>query len=153
MSVLYMLIGIPGSGKSTWAKKMADEHGAYWVSRDKIRFSYLKDDDDYFAYEDQVFNEFVEEIQNAIYDKFPIVIADATHLNHKARAKVLDRLSLMGTKVCYVYFQVDLETALARNALRSGRARVPDQVIMNMLKSISLPLDTIMVDKKGEYIL
>ena len=150
MSVLYMLIGIPGSGKSTWAKKMQEEQGAYWVSRDQIRFQYLKDDDDYFAYEDKVFDEFVSEIQNAIYDKFSIIIADATHLNVKARNKVLRRLSLRGTRVEYVYFNVDLKTALERNAQRSGRARVPDSVIMNMQKSIQLPVDALILDEKGE---
>lgn len=150
MSVLYMLIGIPGSGKSTWAKKMQEEQGAYWVSRDQIRFQYIKDDDDYFAYEDKVFDEFVSEIQNAIYDKFPIIIADATHLNVRARNKVLHRLSLRGTRLEFVYFNVDLATALERNAQRSGRARVPDSVIMNMQRSIQLPMDVLVLDEKGE---
>ena len=150
MAVLYMLIGIPGSGKSTWAKKMQEEQGAYWVSRDKIRFQYIKDEDDYFAYEERVFDEFVEEIQNAIYDKFPIIIADATHLNLKARNKVLRRLSLLGTRVEFVYFNVDLQTALERNAQRQGRARVPDSVIMNMQKSIQLPADVLVLNEKGE---
>ena len=150
MAVLYMLIGIPGSGKSTWAKKMQEEQGACWVSRDKIRFQYIKDEDDYFAYEERVFDEFVEEIQNAIYDKFPIIIADATHLNLKARNKVLRRLSLLGTRVEFVYFNVDLQTALERNAQRQGRARVPDSVIMNMQKSIQLPMDVLVLNEKGE---
>ena len=50
-SNLYLMCGVAGSGKSTWLK----EHESGFnpshaiISRDKIRFSYLKDGDDYFA--------------------------------------------------------------------------------------------------------
>lgn len=41
--------GAPGSGKSTWCRN----HGVskYRVSRDEIRFSVLKDGEDYFSHE------------------------------------------------------------------------------------------------------
>lgn len=148
--ILYVLIGVPGSGKSTWAKKMCDECGAYWVSRDKIRFSYLKEDDDYFAYEEQVINDFVAEIQNAIYDRFPTIIADATHLTYKSRNQLLSQIYLQGYAVVYVYFNTSLETALERNAQRSGRARVPDSVIERMYNSLTVPTHHITVYEDGE---
>ena len=46
MSILYILCGPSGSGKSTWAK--TDErmkHCAY-VSRDEIRYSLVKEEED-----------------------------------------------------------------------------------------------------------
>ena len=49
MTVLYMLCGVPGSGKSTWARKKIEELGSEkvdWVSRDKIRFSKLAPGED-----------------------------------------------------------------------------------------------------------
>ena len=58
---LYVLVGCPGSGKSTWAKKhLAD---TYYVSRDEIRFGLLKAGDDYFSHEDEVYEKFIDGIK------------------------------------------------------------------------------------------
>ena len=51
---VWLLSGIPGSGKTSWAKKRIEEHGGIHCSRDEIRFSVLEDDEDYFAHEDEV---------------------------------------------------------------------------------------------------
>jgi predicted kinase len=48
MAKLYILCGIPGSGKSTWAER-CDEVGVVYVSRDSIRFSMLQEGDQYTA--------------------------------------------------------------------------------------------------------
>ena len=154
MSRLYMLIGIPGSGKSTWAKKISEQNGACWISRDAIRFSMLKEDDDYFAYEDTVIDTFIADIQNAIEDNTPVIIADATHLTQKSRNQVLERLSLKGTPVVYVYFDVPLTVALERNEKREGRAKVPRSVIRRMYYSIQKPeQDCVIVNEEGECII
>ena len=52
---LYLMSGIPASGKSTYAHKLAEKTGAVYISRDEIRFSLLKDEEDYFTHEK--FNE------------------------------------------------------------------------------------------------
>jgi predicted kinase len=39
MSTLYMMVGIPGSGKSTFAKTLKGKY----VSRDEVRFKLLQD--------------------------------------------------------------------------------------------------------------
>lgn len=54
---LYVMIGIPGSGKSTWAKANKKEKDIY-VSRDEVRFSLLQDGDEYFSKEKEVLKEF-----------------------------------------------------------------------------------------------
>lgn len=38
MPVLYMLLGIPGSGKSYFASQLAETTGALWLNSDKTRF-------------------------------------------------------------------------------------------------------------------
>ena len=152
MSILYMLIGVPGSGKSTWAKKMAENSSACWISRDAIRFSMLQEGDDYFAYEDKVMDNFITNIQNAINNNSAIVIADATHLTERSRNQVLNRLLLKETIVTYVYFDVPLTTALVRNASREGRAKVPESVIHKMYKSLQKPKDCVIINEEGECV-
>lgn len=153
MSVLYILCGIPGSGKSTWARKQIENYGTdkmVWISRDKIRFNLVKPDEEYFSRENEVVSIFVDEIQKAIDNRTPFVLADATHLNRKSRCQLLNQLVLDNTSVCYVYFDVPLSVALERNAKRQGRERVPDSVIEKMYRSFSKPAtNTIVIDENG----
>ena len=153
MSVLYILCGIPGSGKSTWARKQVENYGTdklAWISRDKIRFNLLKPNEEYFSRENEVISIFVDKIQKAIDNGIPFVIADATHLNRKSRIQLLEKLVLNNTSICYVYFDVPLNVALERNAKREGRERVPDSVIEKMYYSFSKPAaNTIVIDENG----
>ena len=157
MSALYILCGIPGSGKSTWARKIVNEYGndkVAWVSRDKIRFDLVKPEEEYFSRETEVMDKFVTEIQNAIEDHIPFILADATHLTRKSRMQLLNRLSLNGSTIQYVYFDVPLGTAKERNAQRSGRERVPDSVIERMYWSFSKPAANVMViDENGKEVI
>ena len=142
---IYILCGVPGSGKSTWARKQVEELDGKGIiiSRDAIRFSMLGDDDAYFAHEDAVFDEFIKKIQEAINDQeHTSIFIDATHLNEKNRNKVLSRIWRMGDDVIIgVYFDVPLEECLRRNALRTGRTLVPETVIKNMYESLTKPLE------------
>ena len=153
MSVLYILCGIPGSGKSTWARKQVEDYGTdklAWISRDKIRFNLVKPDEEYFSRENEVISIFVDEIQKAIDNGTPFVLADATHLNRKNRLQLLNQLVLNNTSVRYVYFDVPLSVALERNSKRQGRERVPDSVIEKMYYSFSKPAaNTIVIDENG----
>ena len=135
---LYITCGIPGSGKSTWAKRKVEE-GWSWNSRDEIRFSLVAEHEDYFSREEKVYDTFISNIQNDIYDGFENIIADATHLNERARKQLLDRISLLGYEVIYVYFDISLDTAIERNNKREGRAKVPETVIKKMYNSLTFP--------------
>ena len=142
---IYILCGVPGSGKSTWARKQVEELDGKGIiiSRDAIRFSMLNDNDAYFAHEDEVFDEFIRQTQEAINDQeHTSIFIDATHLNEKNRNKVLSRLWRMDKDVVIgVYFDIPLEECLRRNALRTGRALVPETVIKNMYESLTKPLE------------
>lgn len=92
MKTLFILCGVPGSGKSTWASKQFGEENV--VSRDKIRFSFLDNESDYFDKETFVWEEFIREIQNRLNGNEEIVVADATHINKRSRNKLLNALKL-----------------------------------------------------------
>lgn len=137
MANLYLMCGVPGSGKSYWCKKNVPAEALY-VSRDEVRFSMLEDGDEYFSKENAVFKEFIRRIDEGLAGGRD-VYADATHLNFKSRYKTYINLKNKPDKVMVIFIKVPLDIALARNENRSGRAYVPENVIRNMFDSLTLP--------------
>lgn len=151
---LYVMIGAPGSGKSTVAKKFSDKFNIPIVSRDTIRYSILKDNDSYFAKESLVFNTFMKKVNNYLQNGESL-IADATHLNPVSRFKLFRGIHLDKNQYnrVAIVVQTSLNTCLERNAQRSGRQRVPDSAVRTMYNSLILPSkseqfkDTIIIDE------
>ena len=64
---VYLLSGPPASGKSTWIREHMTPHSE-WISRDKVRFSIVKEDEEYFSHEDEVFDTFIAYINQTLED-------------------------------------------------------------------------------------
>lgn len=141
---LYILCGLPGSGKSTWAWNYTGaDDDAYLVSRDDIRFSMLGNDEDYFAHEDKVFEKFVGTItQTLVYGSD--VVADATHLNKKSRRKLINAIdrSFSDYQIIFVWFNINVEECVIRNSKREGRAVVPTETIYSMWRNFTIPQES-----------
>ena len=142
---LYVMCGIPGSGKSTYIKQhtellVRDYKAGIIVSRDQIRFSFVKEDEPYFSKEKEVFKTFVDEIKEGL-TKYNFVVADATHINQSSRTKLLRALgsSLKDVKVIALVMTTDLDTCLQRNMKRTGRELVPEDSIINMYHNFTIP--------------
>ena len=135
---VWLLAGIPGSGKSTWAREQIAKYGGVHCSRDEIRFSLLKEGEDYFSHEDEVIRLWTEKVHQAILSPdVGDVYIDATHLTEKARRKVIDSLPTANYEIITVIFHIPLEVCLERNEKRTGRAYVPPQTIRNMYASFN----------------
>lgn len=133
---LYIMCGPSGAGKSTWIQnQMKENKDSVWCSRDAIRFSLLAEEDEYFSKEDEAYALWVEKIQKAIWCQVKNIYVDATHLNEKARNKILDSLNLKDYTIIPVNFLTTAEKCIANNENRTGRAHVPASVIRNMCNS------------------
>ena len=145
---LYIMCGIPGSGKSWYANNVLMNKHTVYISRDEVRFTILKDSDEYFDKEDKVFRSFVNQINYALgaEDNIDAVIADATHLNWRSRRKLLNTLKIpinktnRNIKVIPVWMNVPLFMCKQRNEHREGRAFVPIDVINSMDHSKEHPI-------------
>ena len=139
MNKLYIMVGIPGSGKSTFIKKFLPN--VLHVSRDEIRFNLVKEDEEYFSKEDEVFQQFINDIQTGINNNIDVA-ADATHLNPKSRMKLLSALKIdkEKTQICVIYMKTLLARCLINNEKRKNtRAYVPPKIILDMYKSFKKP--------------
>ena len=135
---LYIMCGVPGVGKSYFAKKkLMEGPGWKYISRDEIRYSLLKEGEDYFSHENEVFEKFIIAIKNAFNDDGIFnVIADATHLNWSSRNKLIRNLGKSLNKVNVIPIMI---TANEQNEQRTGPACVDRSVIRRMTASLTDP--------------
>lgn len=141
---LWIMIGVPGSGKDYWIDKHVNSfNGSVKViSRDKIRFDILREGEDYFSHEKEVFRKYAEEICNSLI-KYDIVIANATHLNEKSRSKLFRAISkavyYTEAEINAMMIKTPLRSCIEHNSLRAGRAYVPEDQIKRMHSSLTTP--------------
>lgn len=142
-NTLIVMMGPAGIGKSYIAKKFAETHEDTIIcSRDAIRFSLLKDGEDYFAHEDEVIKKFYKNISDALrVHKY--VIADATHITIKARNQLFSNIKIPSTtKVIGFWIEAPIQIAIKQNEQRSGLAKVPEDAIRRMYKHKVSPRET-----------
>ncbi len=137
MRNLIVLSAIPGSGKSTWAKKYQQEHkNVFIVSSDSIRKE-LFGSESSFENEGLVWETFKKRLNEHIEDMDDLtVIADATHLSNQLRKLYYD-LTPKFDKHTLVIFDVPFEVALYQNSLRERK--VPMQAMEKLKKEYELP--------------
>ena len=137
MPCVYVMVGIPASGKSTAAAMIAKKTCAYLIESDKIRFSNFPEPQ-YSASENfQVFNLAFDEIHRAIrYDRN--VVFDATNIKKSQREKIVSEFPESYEKRC-LFMNTGIVTCLLRNELRERR--VPDSVIERMHDTLETPTE------------
>ena len=137
MATLFVMCGLPASGKSTFIKEKIKNSNIVVVSRDEIRFSFVKKRRDYFAFENQVKKIFWERITFALKEGKD-VIADQTSLTIGARKALLKHISGYDDAVL-IWIDTDFHTCFERNKAREGLARVPNETLKSMNASFETP--------------
>ena len=137
---VFLLAGPPGCGKSTWVRTNLTV-GSEWISRDNVRFAIIKDDEDYFAHEDEVFDTFINYINQTLENpNIDQIFIDATHLSRRSRRKTTSRIRMANVEeLNCICFTTPKAVCHARNNLREGRSKVPTSAIDNMFNAYSLP--------------
>ena len=137
---VFLLSGPPGCGKSTWVRTNLTV-GSEWISRDNVRFAIIKDDEDYFAHEDEVFDTFINYINQTLENpNIDQIFIDATHLSRRSRRKTISRIRMANVEeLNCICFTTPKAVCHARNNLREGRSKVPASAIDNMFNAYSLP--------------
>jgi predicted kinase len=135
MNKLYLLVGLPGSGKSIYAEKLKEE-GIIVHSSDAIREE-LGDINDQSKNE-EVFRILHKRIKNDLRDE-KSVCYDATSLNRKRRIAFLKELKHISCKKICVLVATPYEMCVVQNFKRDRR--VPVEVIWNMYKNFNVPCE------------
>ena len=152
MQKVCMLIGLPGSGKSTWAKDVLEGTNYLYVnlssglssdfkifSSDEYREKLCGDvncQDNNQKVFDTLYDDLIEHVKNggsAIYD--------ATNINRKSRKTLLHRLQdlhIDNLVIQGVVFVTPIEKCIERNNARNRK--VPEEVIHSMACRFELPL-------------
>ena len=127
-----MLVGLPGSGKSTWLAGL----GVNALSSDEMR-RLISDDPTNQNIHRRVFRLLRDLIKERLELGRPETYVDATHLTPWERRPYIRLGELYECDVEAVFFDVPLEVCIARNQLR-GRV-VPREVIESMARKLTPP--------------
>ena len=67
------------------------------------------------------------------------MVIDNTNPDREARARYIQRAVDAGYEVIAYYFETDLDSTLARNRLRQGKANIPEAGVRATYKKIQVP--------------
>lgn len=136
MTEFIMLVGLPASGKSTYADKLKQK-GYHIHSSDAIRQE-LTGDVNVQNKNADVFNVLHKRIKNDLSNNISCVY-DATNMNMRRRRTFLNEIKKYECHKKCILFVVPIETCKERNNNRDRK--VPDAVFDKMLRQFDVPME------------
>ena len=135
LPVLYMMVGLAGSGKSTYSNKLSKSKNIEVFSSDELRKE-LYGDVNFMDKNGELFTELEKRIKNTL-SLGNSAIYDATNISAKKRVAFLKYISKIACKKVCVIIYSTYEDCIKNNNNRERK--VPDYVIENMMKSWNTP--------------
>lgn len=133
---IYMLIGLPASGKSSWAAAQKEMNpDVVIVSSDKIREDTLGSESDQ-SNNEKVFRIYDRKIKEAA-KQGKDVIADATNLTQKRRIHYISEWKKYTNEIIGVLFAIPFDKCMERNQNRSRK--VPKTAMKKLYYSFHSP--------------
>ncbi len=130
MNKLILMVGAPGSGKSTWSSKyLTNNPHTVILSSDKFRAIFGKDENDQ-SVTGRVFSHIKIETDEYL-KKGNDVIIDATNVDKKSRKDWVYLAKKHNAKLIAYIFLMDRDTLVKRNQERGNRGgrNVPPEII------------------------
>ena len=153
MTDIYMMVGIPASGKSTLAKELTEASKGIiaYVSRDEVRRKLTGSGKVIMEKEQEVLQQFCLEILTKMSEGYNIIFADATHANPRSRyscyknmysiAKTLD-IPADSFKIIPLTIETPYEICYERNSKRNPETAAPDEDMKTFYKNCLYPSKT-----------
>lgn len=133
---LIIMVGLPGSGKTTKAIQFAKDNDFSYISRDFVRsligLNFSKKE---LSVTKKIFLGLIE----AALIRGDTVVADATHLNVGSRAPLIELGKKYGVELVSIVMNTSYETCISRNSKRDEYSVVPGETIRKMANSLSTP--------------
>lgn len=132
MQTVYVMVGIPGAGKTTFTEKYLTH--AVYLGTDSIRKEFYGRELTLRGRK-QVHRTLYERLKEALAEGEDVVV-DCTNITRRRRKKLLEQLQ-PGVQAIAVYLDTPLAVALHNN--RRRKRHVPMIGILTMYKALSKP--------------
>lgn len=135
MSKLYVMVGLPASGKSTWAENNKDKLNAVIHSSDSIRAEFGDINDQ--TQNNLVFETLHKRVKEDLLEGKNVIL-DATNLHRRRRIHLISNhlRNVPCEKIC-ILFATPVEICKKNNANRERK--VPEEVIDKMVRLFDVP--------------